>query len=56
MTGSFVTNKSCKTLSALAHDEIHEQLNAMVKGQDGAFGRTEHDKGLKHWSQHIKHS
>ena len=39
--GYFVTHKSCDKLSALAHDQVHEQLNAMVKNDGGAIGITE---------------
>ena len=30
--GNFVTQKTTHKLSALAHDQVHEQLDAMVKG------------------------
>ena len=49
MTGNFVTNKSGKTFSALANDQIQEHLNAMVKGESRPFRLTENDKALNHW-------
>ena len=34
----FVTLKTKNRVSALAHDQVHEQLNAIVKGEGGAIG------------------
>ncbi len=31
----------------LAHDQIHEQLNAIVKGDDGIIGITESNAALQ---------
>ena len=36
INGSLVTQKTTNKLSALAHDQVHEQLDAMVKG-DGSM-------------------
>ncbi len=47
--GSFVTQKTCHKFSALAHDHVHEQLNAMVKGEGGAVGLTENESALRRW-------
>ena len=33
--GNFVTQKSSHKFSAMAHDQIHEQQNAIVKGDGG---------------------
>ena len=35
--GNFVTQKSSCKFSALAHDQIHEQQNAIVKGDGGVI-------------------
>ena len=47
--GNFVTQKSQHKISALAHDQVHEQLNAMVKGDGGVIGITENEAALKRW-------
>ena len=49
LSGNFVTQKSNHKFSALAHDQVHEQLNAMVKGDDGVIGITENEAALKRW-------
>jgi len=49
VAGHFVTQKSHHKFSALAHDQIHEQLNAMVKCDGGVVGITENEAALKHW-------
>ena len=33
----------------MAHDQVHEQLNAMVKGDGGVIGITENDETLRRW-------
>ena len=33
----------------MAHGQVHEQLNAMVKGDGGVIGITENEAALKHW-------
>ena len=33
----------------MAHDQVHEQLNAMVKGDGGVIGITENDHALRRW-------
>ena len=33
----------------MAHDQIHEQLNAVVKGYGGIVGITENDDALRRW-------
>ena len=33
----------------MAHDHVHEQLNAMVKGDGGVIGITENDETLRRW-------
>ena len=49
MNGNFVTGKSSHKFSALAHDQVHEQLNAKVKGDGGAIGITENKAALQRW-------
>ena len=38
--GNFVTRKTSHKLSSLAHDQVHEQQNAIVKGDGGIIGIT----------------
>ena len=47
MNGNFVNKKTCQT--ALAPDQVHEQLNALVKGNGGIIGITENENALEHW-------
>ncbi|KAJ8051168.1 hypothetical protein HOLleu_04633 [Holothuria leucospilota] len=47
--GNFVTQKSSHKFSALAHDEIHEQQNAIVKGNGRVIGITENEAALRRW-------
>ena len=47
--GNFVTQKTAHKFSALAHDQVHEQLNAMVKGDGGVIGITENETALRRW-------
>ena len=49
MNGNFVTQKSKHKFSAMAHDQVHEQLNAMVKGDGGAIGINENEAALQRW-------
>ena len=46
--GNFVTQKTTHKFSALAHDQVHEQLNAMVKGE-GVICITENETALRRW-------
>ena len=46
LRGNFVTQMTSNNFSALAHDQIHEQLNAMVKRVGGAIGLTENEAAL----------
>ena len=39
--GSFVTQKTKRKFSSLAHDQVHEHINAIVKGDGGIIGITE---------------
>ena len=48
--GNFVTQKTTKKFSAMAHDQVHEQLNALVKGDGGVIGITQKDDTLRRWS------
>ena len=47
--GNFVTQKSSHKFSAMAHDQIHEQQNAIVKGDGGVIGITENEGALRRW-------
>ena len=47
MKGNFVTQKTGNKFSAMAHDQVQEQLNAMVKGDGGVIGITNKDKTLR---------
>lgn len=49
LKGNFVTQKTTHKFSALAHDQVHEQLNAMVKGDGGVIGITENEAALRRW-------
>ena len=33
----------------MAHDHVHEQLNAVLKGDGGIIGITENETALKRW-------
>ena len=48
--GLFVTQKAKQRFSLLAHDQIHEKLNAVVKGDGGVVGITENEEALKRWT------
>ena len=47
--GNFVPQKSRNKFSSLAHDQVHEQLNAMLKGDGGAIDLTENEAALMLW-------
>jgi hypothetical protein len=49
MKGNFVTQKTARKFSGMAHDQVHEQLNAVVKGDSGIVGITENDEALRRW-------
>lgn len=49
LDGNFVTQKSTRKFSAMAHDQIHEQQNAIVKGDGGVIGITENEAALRRW-------
>ena len=49
VNGNFVTQKSSHKFSALAHDQIHEQQNAIMKGDGGIIGITENEGALHRW-------
>ena len=49
MSGNFVTSKAGRKFSLLPHYQIHEQLNAMVKGDGGATGLIENPTALRRW-------
>ena len=39
--GSFVTQKTKRKFSSLAHDQVHEHINAIMKGDGGIINITE---------------
>ena len=47
--GNFVTQKTDTKFLGMAHDEVHEQLNAMGKGDGGVIRITEDDETLRRW-------
>ena len=47
--GNLVTQKSSHKFSALAHDQIHEQQNGIVKGDGEIVGITENEGALHCW-------
>ena len=47
--GNFVTQKTIHCFSMMAHDHVHEQLNAVLKGDGGIIGITENESALKRW-------
>ena len=49
LKGNFVPQKTTHKFSAIAHDQVHEQLNAMVKGNGGVIGVTENEAALTRW-------
>ena len=49
LEGHFVTQKTLHKFSMMAHDQIHEQLNAVVKGDSGVIGITEKESALRRW-------
>ena len=50
LKGNFVSQNSKHKFSALAHDQVHEQLNAMMKGDGGIIlGITSSDIALRRW-------
>jgi len=49
LRGNFVTQKTRNKFFALAHDQVHEQPNAMVKGDGDAIDLTENEVALRRW-------
>jgi len=49
LNGNFTVSKTNKHFSAIAIDQAHEQLNAVIKGDGGAIGLTESDAALDRW-------
>ena len=47
--GAFTVRKSCRSFSAIAIDQTHEQNNPLVKGDGGAIGLTESPEALRQW-------
>ena len=48
-SGRFVAHKTMRPFSAIALDQAHEQVNAMVKGDGGAVGLTGNASALRRW-------
>ena len=49
LKGSFTVEKTARPFSAVAIDQVHEQNNSVVKGDDGAVGLTEKPAALRRW-------
>ena len=45
----FVTQKTSYKFSMMAHDQIHEQLNAIMKGDGGIIGIAENESAMRRW-------
>ena len=49
LKGNFATQKTSHKFSMMAHVQIHEQLNVIVKGDGGTIGITENESAMRHW-------
>ena len=49
VNSNFVTHNTRHKFSALAHAQVHKQLNAMVKGDGGAIGIIDNELALRRW-------
>lgn len=47
--GKFTVQKTNRVFSAIATDYVHEQNNALVKGEGGAVGLTDNSSALRRW-------
>ena len=47
--GNFVISRTPNVFSAMGIDQCHEQLNKLVKGEEGAIGLTEDEDRLRKW-------
>ena len=47
--GLFVARRTQQPFSSIALDQLHEQMNAQVKGDGGAIGLTENANALRRW-------
>ena len=45
-----LTHKIRRKFSSLAHDQVHEQLNAIVKGDGGIICITENEAAVTRWA------
>ena len=50
VNGNFTVSKSQRNFSRIAIDQVHEQLNAAIKGDGGGVGLTENDAALCRWT------
>ena len=48
--GNFTASKTNRNFPCIALDQVHEQLNAAIKGDGGAVGLTESDAALCRWA------
>ena len=48
--GNFVTQKTRHKFSSLASDQVHERLNAIIKGDGVIIGITESESPLNRWT------
>ena len=46
LTGKFVVSKTRNSFSSMGIDQSHEQLNTVIKGDEGAFDLTEDPENL----------
>ena len=49
LNGKFTVVKSNNNFSFMAHDQVHEQNNKMVKVYGGAIGLLQNPKALMNW-------
>ncbi len=49
LQGLFVIQKTSHKFSMMAHDQVHEQLNVILKGDGGIIGITENESVLRRW-------
>jgi len=50
VAGCFTAAKTTRKFSSIAFDQVHEQLNAIIKGDGGVIGLTASDAGLGRWT------
>ena len=48
--GNSVTQKTTHKILSMAHDQVHEQINAIMKGDGVIIGITENEAVLTLWT------